>query len=153
MSAQIEECISVPDLNLTIIQDDLIRQAEGFRDGELLAGVTLGGLYVCPKTYHWLFSRVHTDLMAKDLPENPSTEQINEWLGVRLSGDIKDLPIYPNDPIDVRRPGRTKELNDGMGGRRVSVYLDKLSLGRALRIGNGNVSMGIRRALDSFPES
>ena len=91
--------------------------------------------------------------MAENLPKNPSTEQINKWLDARLSGDIKANAIHPNDPVDVRRPGRTRELDDGMGGKRVSVYLDQQSLDRALRIGNGNVSMGIRMALDSFPDS
>jgi len=46
------------------------------------------------------------------------------------------------------RGGRPVELD---GGRRVNVYLDATSLDRAAKLGDGNVSEGIRRALT--PES
>lgn len=40
--------------------------------------------------------------------------------------------------------GRPPEME---GGKRVNVYLDATSLARAARLGDGNVSEGIRRAL------
>jgi hypothetical protein len=52
-------------------------------------------------------------------------------------GRIDNLPIY-------EEAGRPAELE---GGKRVQVYLDAESLARAARIGNGNVSAGIRKAL------
>lgn len=52
-------------------------------------------------------------------------------------GRITQLPIYPE-------AGRPSELE---GGKRVQVYLDAESLKTAARLGNGNVSEGIRLAL------
>lgn len=52
-------------------------------------------------------------------------------------GRIQDLPIYA-------KSGRPEELR---GGRRINVYLDADSLAAAERLGNGNVSAGIRAAL------
>lgn len=46
-------------------------------------------------------------------------------------------------PPEKRHVGRPAEV----GGKRVQVYLDKASLEAAARLGNGNVSEGIRRAL------
>lgn len=43
-----------------------------------------------------------------------------------------------------RAPGRPAEMK---GGKRVNVYLDDASLARAAKLGDGNVSEGIRRAL------
>ena len=40
--------------------------------------------------------------------------------------------------------GRPAEMT---GGRRLNVYLDEISIETASRVGNGNVSEGIRRAL------
>lgn len=42
------------------------------------------------------------------------------------------------------RPGRPEEM---AGGRRVQVYLDDDSIAKAEKIGDGNVSAGIRAAL------
>jgi hypothetical protein len=62
----------------------------------------------------------------------------------------------PHDPAKYWR-GRTGELDVGPGkagrptemegGKRVNVYLDEASLQRAAELGNGNVSEGIRIAL------
>lgn len=46
-------------------------------------------------------------------------------------------------------PGRPTEMPDG---RRVNVYLDAASLNTAARLGNGNVSEGIRKALKQADE-
>ena len=46
---------------------------------------------------------------------------------------------------DTIRKGRLPFL---IGGRRVNVYLDSASLQRALQLGNGNLSEGIRVALE-----
>jgi len=50
--------------------------------------------------------------------------------------DIKQLP----DKRPVGRPAN-------VGGKRVQVYLDADSLAIAAKLGNGNVSDGIRKAL------
>lgn len=47
----------------------------------------------------------------------------------------------PWPPGEVGRPAEME------GGKRVNVYLDAQSLARAARLGDGNVSEGIRRAL------
>lgn len=52
-------------------------------------------------------------------------------------GRIDQLPIYGE-------AGRPTELE---GGKRVNVYLDAASIAIATRLGNGNVSEGIRTAL------
>lgn len=39
------------------------------------------------------------------------------------------------------------------GGKRVNVYLDKPSLDRAFKLGKGNVSKGIRKALSPLPDN
>ena len=57
-------------------------------------------------------------------------------------GRITQLPIYPE-------AGRPAELE---GGKRVQVYLDAESLAIAAKLGNGNVSEGIRKALKHFAE-
>lgn len=54
-------------------------------------------------------------------------------------GRTAELPIFAE-------PGRPAELE---GGRRVNVYLDVASLEIASRLGAGNVSEGIRKALAS----
>ena len=43
--------------------------------------------------------------------------------------------------------GRPSEMT---GGKRVNVYLDAASIDAASRIGEGNVSAGIRRAVDAW---
>ena len=43
--------------------------------------------------------------------------------------------------------GRPQEMKSG---KRVNVYLDAASLARAAKLGNGNVSAGIRKALREF---
>lgn len=50
-------------------------------------------------------------------------------------------------PNKRKRPakGRPVSMRDG---KRVNVYLDRKSLERAAKLGDGNVSAGIRRALD-----
>ena len=45
---------------------------------------------------------------------------------------------------DVRPVGRPTEIKDG---KRVNVYLDSKSLDIAAKLGDGNVSEGIRKAL------
>jgi hypothetical protein len=46
----------------------------------------------------------------------------------------------------LRKPiGRPKEIK---AGRRVNAWLDQASVDRAKALGDGNVSAGIRRALD-----
>ena len=57
-------------------------------------------------------------------------------------GRITPLPIYPE-------AGRPAELE---GGKRVQVYLDAESLAIAAKLGNGNVSDGIRKALKQAAE-
>jgi len=57
-------------------------------------------------------------------------------------GRITQLPIYPE-------AGRPAELE---GGKRVQAYLDAESLAIAAKLGNGNVSEGIRKALKHFAE-
>lgn len=46
-------------------------------------------------------------------------------------------------PSEKRPVGRPAEV----GGKRVQVYLDSESLAIAAKLGNGNVSEGIRKAL------
>ena len=48
-----------------------------------------------------------------------------------------------HDQQEKRPAGRPPEI----GGKRVNVYLDAASLEYAARLGNGNVSEGIRKAL------
>lgn len=57
-------------------------------------------------------------------------------------GRIAQLPIYPE-------AGRPAELE---GGKRVQVYLDAESLAIAAKLGNSNVSDGIRKALKQAAE-
>lgn len=52
-------------------------------------------------------------------------------------GRIDNLPIYEEG-------GRPAELH---GGKRVQVYLDSISIEIATKLGGGNVSEGIRKAL------
>ncbi len=47
------------------------------------------------------------------------------------------------------KPGRPEEMQ---GGKRVQVYLDAESLAIAAKLGNGNVSDGIRKALKQAAE-
>lgn len=46
--------------------------------------------------------------------------------------------------------GRPEEMS---GGKRVNVYLDAKSLAAAEKIGSGNVSEGIRKALENFEQN
>lgn len=65
---------------------------------------------------------------------NSSPEDENRY----WRGRIEQLPIYYCDA------GRPAELE---GGKRVNVYLDAESLSIAAKIGDGNISDGIRKAL------
>lgn len=47
-------------------------------------------------------------------------------------------------PYWYAKPGRPSEMS---GGKKVNTYLDIESIGIATRLGNGNVSDGIRKAL------
>ena len=47
------------------------------------------------------------------------------------------------------KPGRPSEMS---GGKKVNTYLDAESVSIATRLGNGNVSEGIRKALKHFAE-
>lgn len=49
-----------------------------------------------------------------------------------------------SETTETPAPGRPAELQDG---KRVNVYLDAQALEIARRLGDGNVSAGIRRAL------
>lgn len=50
-----------------------------------------------------------------------------------------------------RRPGQGRKALDGMEGtRRVTVSLDDATVDRAAQIGDGVVSVGIRRAVAAF---
>ena len=51
-------------------------------------------------------------------------------------------------PPEKRPVGRPADV----GGKRVQVYLDAESLAIAAKLGNGNVSEGIRKALKHFAE-
>jgi len=48
-------------------------------------------------------------------------------------------------PSEKRPAGRPSEMT---GGKRVNVYLDATSLATAAALGDGNVSEGIRKALE-----
>lgn len=54
------------------------------------------------------------------------------------------LTLIPEDMRNSRPVGRPSELE---GGKKVNTYLDAGSIAIASRIGNGNVSEGIRKAL------
>lgn len=54
------------------------------------------------------------------------------------------LALIPEDMRNARPVGRPAELD---GGRKVNTYLDAESIAIASRLGNGNVSEGIRKAL------
>lgn len=54
------------------------------------------------------------------------------------------LSLIPEDMRNSRPVGRPSEMD---GGRKVNTYLDAESIAIATRLGNGNVSEGIRKAL------
>lgn len=54
------------------------------------------------------------------------------------------ITLIPEDMRNSRPVGRPSEME---GGKRVNVYLDAESLDIADKLGNGNVSEGIRKAL------
>lgn len=54
------------------------------------------------------------------------------------------LALIPEDLRNSRPAGRPAELE---GGRKVNTYLDAESIAIAQRLGNGNISEGIRTAL------
>lgn len=54
------------------------------------------------------------------------------------------LEFIPDDMRNSRPVGRPSEME---GGKRANVYLDAESLAIAARLGNGNISEGIRKAL------
>lgn len=54
------------------------------------------------------------------------------------------LALIPEDLRNSRPAGRPAELE---GGRKVNTYLDAESIAIATKLGNGNVSEGIRKAL------
>lgn len=58
--------------------------------------------------------------------------------------DTKRAQAVPAEKRPVGRPAN-------IGGKRVQVYLDEASLAKAARLGNGNVSEGIRKALQMYP--
>lgn len=52
-------------------------------------------------------------------------------------------------PTEKRPVGRPAEMS---GGKKVNTYLDAESIAIATRLGNGNVSEGIRKALKQASE-
>lgn len=78
-------------------------------------------------------------LMARGIEESNACDIVhNNWTGD--SDTVESL-----SKVAVGRPAM---LDDG---KRVNVYLDGASLEIASRLGGGNVSEGIRRALHDFP--
>ena len=77
---------------------------------------------------------------------------VDENTGVIVSA-FKTIESLNEDLIArsdrLSSPGRTPEMR---GGRRVQVYLDSESLAEAAKLGNGNVSDGIRKALKKAGE-
>lgn len=79
-----------------------------------------------------------------------TVEEHEKWSGLGLDGDHRiELGTGYRDGVAGLPPsgllkGRPTELT---GGKRVNVYLDDDSLHRAEKLGDGNVSGGIRRAL------
>lgn len=63
--------------------------------------------------------------------------------------DTKSISKSVRRFFDVNPVGRPEEL---AGGRKVNTYLDADSISIATRIGNGNVSEGIRKALKQAGE-
>lgn len=55
---------------------------------------------------------------------------------------------YPRLKTSRRSPGRPKEISQG---KNASVYLDDITLDMARKIGDGNLSQGIRKAVESYP--
>lgn len=53
------------------------------------------------------------------------------------------------EQVEQKPPGRPQEMS---GGKRVQVYLDDDSVSAASKIGDGNVSNGIRKALKMASE-
>lgn len=58
--------------------------------------------------------------------------------------DTKSISKSVRRFFDVNPVGRPEELS---GGRKVNTYLDAESIAIAIKLGNGNVSEGIRKAL------
>lgn len=72
--------------------------------------------------------------------------------GVRGKANPGLEPISPDgDYMLIEPPARGRPV-EMTGGKRVNVYLDAASLATAERIGNGNVSAGIRAALSTRDE-
>lgn len=69
--------------------------------------------------------------------------EIKEFLAANHKTTSRPAMTDTKQPPEKRHVGRPAEV----GGKRVQVYLDKASLEAAARLGNGNVSEGIRRAL------
>lgn len=63
--------------------------------------------------------------------------------------DTKSISKSVRRFFDVNPVGRPEEL---AGGRKVNTYLDAESIAIATRLGNGNVSEGIRKALKQAGE-
>lgn len=61
-----------------------------------------------------------------------------------LLSEVNRMLAETPPPVPSLEPGRPAEME---GGKRVNVYLDAESLAIAARMGNGNVSEGIRKAL------
>lgn len=59
------------------------------------------------------------------------------------------MPDNTKQPTEKRPVGRPAEMQ---GGKKVNTYLDAESIAIATRLGNGNVSDGIRKALKHFAE-
>lgn len=44
--------------------------------------------------------------------------------------------------------GRPKQLAEGAGGEKITIYMTAESKQQATKLGNGNLSLGVRRALE-----
>lgn len=83
-------------------------------------------------------------------PQNLTPEQMT--LTARLAWEAREMCVKVSEGQKVGQPekrpiGRPAVLDGNAGGRRVNVYLDKTSLAVAKKLGDGNVSEGIRKAL------
>ena len=83
-----------------------------------------------------IMNAAHAKLVAHGIHESNASDIVNDnWTG---DGDTVES-------LSRMAAGRPAELADG---HRVNVYLDAASLARAADIGAGNVSKGIRLALN-----
>lgn len=90
----------------------------------------------------WLFKISRGDNgINSELVSGP---ELPEHLAARVTREAGEIYAEALDSVSGKRPvGRPAEIS----GKRVQVYLDAASLDAAAKLGNGNVSEGIRTAL------